>query len=175
MNPEAIIDRFFGIARAFGHVGEFEDLPAPTDSTSAFIDRSRFAAQRVERGESRESVSLQMTGERRQLPLRMFAVAIAREIERRRRRSSAEWPVLAHMGPKTRGDGLLPGEQQHGGVVAMETLGREHMRFDQLKERPGRRGPGANMVGERRQRQIDPLAQKLLALTVERLVQPEFV
>lgn len=43
------------------------------------------------------------------------------------------------MGSKTRGDGLLYGEQGHGGVIAMETLGREHMRFGQLKERPERR------------------------------------
>jgi hypothetical protein len=52
----------------------------------------------------------------------------------------------------------------------MNALGGEDMRLDQLKQRLERRRTGADMIGHRRHRQLDPLARILLALPVERLV-----
>ena len=52
----------------------------------------------------------------------------------------------------------------------MNALGSEDVRLDQLIERHQRGRAGADMIGHRRHRQLDPLACKLLALAVERLM-----
>ena len=51
--------------------------------------------------------------------------------------------------------GLPLGQHRHGGVVAVQPLGREHMRFDQGWSGRERRGAGADLVGERRQAELD--------------------
>lgn len=40
----------------------------------------------------------------------------------------------------------------------MKALGREHMTLDQLDERHDSEGPVADLVGQRRQWEVDPLA-----------------
>ena len=52
----------------------------------------------------------------------------------------------------------------------MNALGGQDVRLDQLVERPQRRRTGADMIGQCRHRQLDPLARILLALPVERLM-----
>jgi len=47
----------------------------------------------------------------------------------------------------------------------MEPLGGEHIGFDQFKDRPGGKSSGADLVRQRRDRQIDPLAFEALALS----------
>ncbi|MCP1846063.1 hypothetical protein ACVIHI_009160 [Bradyrhizobium sp. USDA 4524] len=50
----------------------------------------------------------------------------------------------------------------------MKALGSEHMAFDQVEERHDGEGPVADLVGQRRQRQVDPLALEARTLAVER-------
>jgi hypothetical protein len=57
----------------------------------------------------------------------------------------------------------------------MNALGSEDVRLDQLIERHQRGRAGADMIGHRRHRQLDPLACKLFALAVERLMVGVFV
>jgi len=52
----------------------------------------------------------------------------------------------------------------------VDALGREHVRLDQLVERRQHRRTGADMIGHGRDRELDPLAGKLIALPVERLM-----
>src|SRR6516162_6409500 len=57
----------------------------------------------------------------------------------------------------------------------MNALGGEDVRFDHLIERPQCGRTGADMVGHGRDGELDPLACKLLALPVERLMVGIFV
>ncbi len=52
----------------------------------------------------------------------------------------------------------------------MDALGREDVPLDHLVERPQRRRAGADMIRHGRDRQLDPLARIVLALSVERLM-----
>jgi hypothetical protein len=49
------------------------------------------------------------------------------------------------------------------------------MGFDQLKERPGGEDAGADLVGQRRDRQVNPLAFEALALPIEGQMLAELV
>src|SRR5436190_19098032 len=57
----------------------------------------------------------------------------------------------------------------------MKALGSEHVAFDQVEERHDGEGPVADLVGQRRQRQVDPLALKARTLAVERDMHTELV
>ena len=57
----------------------------------------------------------------------------------------------------------------------MKALGSEHMAFDQVEERHDGEGPVADLVGQRRQRQVDPLALEARTLAVERDMHAELV
>lgn len=48
----------------------------------------------------------------------------------------------------------------------MQTAGSQHVRLDQSMHRLQRRGAGSNLVGERRQAEVDALAGIALALPV---------
>ena len=52
----------------------------------------------------------------------------------------------------------------------MHALAREHVGADQIVERPQQHGAAADLVGERRQAQVDALARIALGLPVERLM-----
>jgi hypothetical protein len=52
----------------------------------------------------------------------------------------------------------------------MHPLGGEHMAPDEVVERPQRDGAGPDLVGQRREAELDPLQRIALALTVERLM-----
>ena len=54
----------------------------------------------------------------------------------------------------------------------MHALACEHVRTDQIVQRPQQRRATAYLVGERRQAQLDTLAGVALRLAVERLVLP---
>ena len=63
---------------------------------------------------------MQDAGITRQMRLRMFAAAIARVVEDRRRRPRAgERPVVAHVGPKPTRVGLALRQHGYGRIVAM--------------------------------------------------------
>ena len=57
----------------------------------------------------------------------------------------------------------------------MDPLGGEHVSLDQFGERHQRGRAGADMIGHGRDRELDALARKLLALPVERLMIGVFV
>ena len=101
----------------------------------------------------------------------MLAGAIARvEEDRRRRIGAAEGPVVADIGPEPAGVGLALGQHRHGRVVAVHARAGEDMRRDQIVERPQRSGAAADLVGQRRQAQLDAFVGIALALAVERLM-----
>ncbi|MGY4297849.1 hypothetical protein ACVWXN_005944 [Bradyrhizobium sp. i1.4.4] len=57
----------------------------------------------------------------------------------------------------------------------MQALGSKHMAFDQVEERHHGEGPVADLVGQRRQWQVDPLGLKARTLAIERDVHAELV
>jgi hypothetical protein len=57
----------------------------------------------------------------------------------------------------------------------VEPLGRQDMRFDQSVERHRREHAGPDLVGQRRNAEIDVLAFEASALAVQRNVLPELV
>lgn len=109
-------------------------------------------------------VGLKDAGEGLKMPRRMFAAPIARGVKQRRRRiSPTKWPIVADIGPNPAG--ICPPLCQHRDLVTMEPLGGEHIGFDQFKDRPDGKSSGADLVRQRRDRQIDPLAFEALALS----------
>lgn len=54
----------------------------------------------------------------------------------------------------------------------MQALGSEHMALDQVEERHHGEGPVADLVGQRRQWQVDPLSLKARTLAIERMCMP---
>jgi len=80
-----------------------------------------------------KGVGLEDPGIIGQMSLGVLAGAIARVIKHRRRRVlAAEWTIVAHVNPASPGVGLALGQNRHGGVVTLQALGREDMRFNPL-------------------------------------------
>jgi hypothetical protein len=52
----------------------------------------------------------------------------------------------------------------------MQPISLEHMRFDQIDQRPEHHRAGADQVGQGRQAEVDTLFGVTLALAIERLV-----
>jgi len=77
-------------------------------------------------------------------------------------------PVIPHVSPDPPGRTLPLGQDTDGGVVAHETLSGEHMALDQVEQRHDGEGPVADLVGQRRQRKVYPLALEACTLAVER-------
>ena len=106
----------------------------------------------------------------------MLVPAVARGvIERRRRRAPAKRPVVADIGPDVPLDRLALGQDRHGGVVAVQPLGGQHVALDQRMKRLQRRRAGADLVGQRRQAQVDALPPVAFALPVQRLMLAELL
>ena len=106
----------------------------------------------------------------------MLVPAVPRSIiERGRRSAPAERPVVADVGPDAARDRLALGQDRHRGVIAVQPLGGQHMALDQRMKRLQRRRAGADLVGQRRQAQIDALAPVALALAVQRLMLAELL
>ena len=131
------------------------------------------AEQRVVAG---VSVGLQDAAIAREMPDRVLGAAVTRVAEQR---GWGCWPceraIIADIGPQPPDVGLGLRQDRHGGVVAVEALGGEHMRLDQQVKRPERGGAGPDLVGQGRQAEVDALARVAVALPVERLVRPELL
>ena len=139
-------------------------------------DRPRRAVGGVELAEAGIGVGLQDAGQPARCRSGCSPRAVARvEEQRRRRRAAGERPVVADIGPEPAGDGLALGQHRHRRVVAVQPLGGEHMRLDQLVQRRQRGGAGADLIGQRREAELDALAGVALALPVERLVLAELL
>jgi hypothetical protein len=101
----------------------------------------------------------------------MFARAVARLEEHRTwRRPATERAVVAHVGPTSPSDSLAPGQHRHGRVVAVQPLGRHHVRQQALMERQQDCAAGPDLIGQRRQAEWHPFAGVALGLAVERLM-----
>ena len=96
-------------------------------------------------------------------------------VERGGRRAAAEGAVVADVDPEPAGVGLALGQHRHRGVVAVQPLGGEHVRGDPVVQRRERGGAGADLVGERREAEIDAFAGIALGLAVQRLVLAELL
>ena len=73
------------------------------------------------------------------------------------------------------GDGLALRQDRHRSVVAMETLGGQHMRFDEGVERSQRGRADPDLVRQRRHAQLDAFTRITFALPVQRLMLTEFL
>src|SRR6516225_7775593 len=82
---------------------------------------------------------------------------------------------MTHISPDPRRRALAIRQDADGCVIDMKALGSEHMAFDQVEERHDGEGPVADLVGQRRQRQVDPLALEARTLAVERDMHAELV
>lgn len=132
-------------------------------------DRHRFLLRVEQRLEAAIAIGLQDAGEGSQMLLGMFASSVARGvIDRSRRRRPTVGPIVAHIGPDPAGRALALCQDADGGVVAMKALGCEYMALNQLEERHDGEGSVADLVGQGRQRQVDPVGLKAHTLPVER-------
>src|SRR6516225_1247898 len=106
----------------------------------------------------------------------MLAPAIARGVvEGGGRGGPAERPVIPDIGPDAAGDGLSCGQDRHRRIVAMQPFRRQDMGLDETVERYRGKHPGADLVGQRRDTEVDALALEALALAVQRNVLSELV
>ena len=93
------------------------------------------------------------------MPLGMFVPPIAGGVvERRRRCLAAERTVVSDVCLDMPGDRLPLGQNRHGRVVGVQPLGRQHMGLDQSVQRLQDGRTGADLVGERRDAQVDAFA-----------------
>jgi len=70
---------------------------------------------------------------------------------------------------------LAFGQDRHRRVVAMQTLGCQNMRLDQAIQRHGGEHPGPDLVGQRRDTQLNALAPEALALPIQGQMLAELV
>ena len=106
----------------------------------------------------------------------MGLLPVGREVEQRgRRRAAGEGAVVADIGPEPRGLRPAARQQRHRRVVAVEPLGRQHMGPDQRMDRLQRHRAGADLVGQRREAEVDAFAGIALGLPVQRLMLPELL
>ena len=107
--------------------------------------------------------------------LRMFAAAIARIVEQRRWRcGAAERAIVADIRPDPPRVGLEPGKHRNRGVVGVQAFCSQNMRFEQHMQWTQHRCAGTDLVGERRQTELDALQRIAIALAVERLMLANF-
>src|SRR3981189_823776 len=101
--------------------------------------------------------------------LGVLAASVARVIEhRRRRRSAAKREIVAHVNPTSPGISLALGEDRYGGVVAVQSIGCEDMRFNAPEERFQHRTAGPPLGGQGRQAQRHPFPRVAFGLAIER-------
>jgi hypothetical protein len=127
----------------------------------------------VEAVESGISVGLQDAAIAREVSVRVFGAAIPRVMEDRRRRIlSPERPVVAHMDPDPSRSGLALGENRDRRVVAVHALAGEDVRADEVIEGAKEHRTAADLIGQRRDAQINTLAGIALRLPVQGLMLP---
>jgi hypothetical protein len=157
-------------------VSEFEELPSRMSPTQRRCDRSRQAGQLKELIVAIISIGLQNAGKVSQMPEGMLAPPVARGmIQRCRRRPAAEGPVVADISPDVPLDRLAFRQDRDRGVVTMQPLGGQDMSLYQRMKRLQGQRTGADLVGHRRQAQINALPPIPLALAVQWLMLTELL
>ena len=178
----------FGGQRGARDLGEVKQLATPmghreaiprrdvseADRAARFGQRPGFAPWTVKVVEPRIRVGLQDAGVAGQMLVRVLAPAVGRVVEYGSRRFwPAERLVVAHVGPQATSHRLALRQHGHGCVVAMDALGRHHVRLDQRGERRKRGRARAHPVRHGRDVDLDALAGIRLALPVQRQVLAE--
>ena len=122
-------------------------------------DRARHAPGQVELVEPGIGVGLQDARVARQVAAGMLAAAV-RRVEKYRRRwlRAAERPVVADIGPQPPDARPALGQHRHRGVVAMQSLGGQHVLADERQQRRQGRGAGADPSAEGRDVEVDARA-----------------
>ena len=144
--------------------------------TRRLDERARLAVGLIELGVPAIGVGLEDPGIAGQMRLRMFAAAVARVIEhRRRRRRSAERPIVAHVDPTSPDIGLALGQDRHRRVVAVQALGGKHVLLDAPEQRRQHRAAAPDLVGQGRQAERHTLPGVALGLAVQRLMLSELL
>ena len=158
-------------------VGQLEELAPRMGPAQRAGDRPRLAVRAVEVVVAAVGIGLEDALPAGEVPVRVLHSCdrgekwkIAAGGDR-----SAEGAVVAHIGPEPAGAGAALGQDRHGGVVAVQPLGRQDMRPDQRMERRQGRRAGADLVGQGGEAQVDALPGVALGLPVQRLVLPELL
>ena len=134
-------------------------------------DGSRFAVALIELIISGIGISLQDALPALQMPERMFACPVAGELEDNGGRSGArEWAIIPDIGPESRGLRAATGKKRYRRVVSMKALGRENMCLDQRLQRFQQSGHRTDLVGQRREAQVQTFPGITLGLTVQGLM-----
>ena len=155
--------------RYLGHVGQHVELAPAVRPARRLGDRAGFSPGVIEIVEPGIGIGLQDAGIVGQVLARMLATTVARVVEQGRRwRRTAERPVIAHVGPKPARDGLAAGQHRHGGVVAMDPRGTQHVGSYQRHQRRQCGRAGADPVRHGGDVEVDVLAGVGLALPVQR-------
>ena len=129
--------------------------------TQRLDDRPRLALRPIKPVVTAIGVGLQDAAPAAQMSFGMLGRPIARGVEQRRRRPlSAEGAIVADIDPDATRDRLALGEDGNRRVVAMQALGGEDMRLDQRVQRRQSPGAGADVIGQRREAQIDAFASE---------------
>lgn len=121
-------------------------------------------------------VGLQDSGKDLQMVRGMLLPPIPRGTALRRRWcAAAKGTIIADIGPDVRCLCLILGQDRHRRVVIMQPFVRQNVSLDQRMKRLSREGASANLVGQGRDAQINPLAGIALTLPAERLMLAEFL
>lgn len=160
-----------------GGIGELEELPAGVGPAQRAAERHRLPVRAEQVVVAGIGIGLQHSARPgAQMFDGMLAAPIARiMVDRGRRSSASEWPVIAHIGPQSADIGLVPSEHQDGGIVAVQSLCGKDMGLDQPVKRHQRRAAGPDLVGERGEAELDAFAGIAVTLAVERLVRAELL
>ena len=150
-----------------------KNLRLPCAQHAASVIGPRLTACFIEPVEAGIGIGLENARIALQMALRVIAGPIARIEEHCRRRiMTAERAVIAHIDPGAPGRRLALGQYRHRRVVAVDAAAGENMRADEIIERAQNHGAAADLVGERREAELNAFAGIPLRLAVERLMLP---
>src|ERR1700716_951595 len=108
--------------------------------------------------------------------LGMLGGSITRAVEQAsRRRGAAEGAILAHVTPTSPGGGLALGQDRDRGVIAVQSFGREDMRFYTPENRFEHRAASSNLIGQGGQAERHAFLGVPFGLAVEWLMLPKLL
>src|SRR6195256_485186 len=108
--------------------------------------------------------------------LGMLAGSITRVVEHgSRRRGAAERAIVAHVNPTSPGVGLALGQDRNRGVIAVQSFGREDMRFYTPENRFEHRAASSNLIGQGGQAERHAFLGVPFGLAVEWLMLPKLL
>jgi SAM-dependent methyltransferase len=121
-------------------------------------------------------VGLQDAGVSGQMRLGMLALAVARVVEHRRRRTrSPKRPIVPDVNPASPRVGLSLGQHRHGRIISMKPLGHHDIGFDQAKQRIKRRADRSHGICHSRQRNRHTFESITVCLAVQGLMLAELL